>query len=284
MSMSARMYKYIGEILGCFILVFIGNSVLAGAVFTGGALGFTIVPWGWAIGTLAAIYIVGGISGGHLHPGITIALAMTKRMEKKDVLPYIISQIVGSFLGAAAVFVTRFGNWVVVDAAKTKITSAVMLFCQYPNPLFWGDYYPTDIGGTGALVAEVNTVFPAWMGILIEFLIGGVLLMLLVMAVLDSDSPFSLSSVAPYIIGIFVFAGVSIMGPLTMAGITPIRDFGPRLFAWVIGYGSLAFPGARGFEWTIYWIGPVIGAIVGVLIYDYLLKPFYKIQKQAKNK
>jgi glycerol uptake facilitator protein len=204
-------------------------------------------------------------------------------MDKKDVLPYIVCQIIGAYLGGAAVFATRYGLFNAVDPLRTKITSATILFPSYPNALFWPDYYPVDIGGTGALVAEVNTVFPAEMAILIEALIGGVGQLLIVSAVLDPDSPLHLPGIAPYIIGVYIVAGVSLIGPLTTAGITPIRDFGPRLFAWTLGYGHLAFPGVRGFEWTIYWVGPVLGAIVGVLIYDYLVKPYYKKLKAAKQ-
>ena len=67
---------------------------------------------------------------------------------------------------------------------------------------------------------------------------------------------------------------ISIVAPLTQAGLNPARDFGPRLFAYLAGWGRIAIPGPRGGFFTVYILGPIVGGLIGGFVYQYLLRPF----------
>ena len=75
---------------------------------------------------------------------------------------------------------------------------------------------------------------------------------------------------APFFIGFTVAVLICLFAPITQAGWNPARDFGPRLVAWMAGFGSVAIPGPRGGFW-IYIVGPFAGALTGAFIYDRMI-------------
>jgi glycerol uptake facilitator protein len=70
---------------------------------------------------------------------------------------------------------------------------------------------------------------------------------------------------------------ISIIAPITQAGLNPARDFGPRLFAYLAGWKSIAIPGPHGGFFTVYILAPIIGALVGAAVYQFAIRPFFII-------
>mmetsp|Transcript_77633 Transcript_77633/g.180069 ORF Transcript_77633/g.180069 Transcript_77633/m.180069 type:complete len:181 (+) Transcript_77633:33-575(+) len=86
---------------------------------------------------------------------------------------------------------------------------------------------------------------------------------------------------APFLIGFTVATLINVYAPLTQAGWNPARDFGPRLVAWMIGYGSVAIPGPRGGFW-VYILGPLLGAPLAVPVYDFTIAPGLRMNQTAQ--
>jgi len=77
---------------------------------------------------------------------------------------------------------------------------------------------------------------------------------------------------APILIGLTVSIIISIISPLTQAGLNPARDFGPRLVSYLFGWGEIAIPGPRGGCFSVYILSPIIGAVFGAGVYQGLVR------------
>ena len=253
------------------LLILIGDGTTAIAVFTG-ALDLTGVALVWGLAVALAVYITGGVSGAHINPAVTITLATFRDFPWRKVAPYILAQIAGGFAGALIVWAMWLGFW---NPAAHKMGVAVgqpgsqrlmMVFsCFYPNPGSVGigsENFAKVSGGIAFLVEAVLTAF----------------LLAAILALVDNrNSVAPGSNLAGLFIGLTVTIIVAIGSPLTMDAVNPARDFGPRLFGYVLGYGRIAFPGPRGNEWWIYILAPIVGGLAGGVIYDASIRPFLQI-------
>jgi glycerol uptake facilitator protein len=125
----------------------------------------------------------------------------------------------------------------------------------------------------------LNATVSEWRAFLAEA-IGTLILALVIFAVTDERNRSGpTTQLAPVFIGLTVSVLISVIAPLTQACFNPARDFGPRLFAFLAGWGSTALPGPRGLGFlTVYIIAPVLGAILGAHLYDMVLRPFLPSQ------
>lgn len=95
---------FVGELIGTFLLVFFGCGSVASAVTSGALVGLFQVAIVWGLGIATAIYLTGSLSGAHLNPAVTIAMAVYRGFPKAQVLPYIAVQMLGAFLSAAVLY------------------------------------------------------------------------------------------------------------------------------------------------------------------------------------
>jgi glycerol uptake facilitator protein len=265
--------ELLSEFLGTFVLIAFGDGVVAMAVAalpgSGRTAGHTVIfqaagdwlliTWGWAMAVAFGVWVAGGVSGAHLNPGVTLAFAARRKFPWLKVLPYIAAQVVGAFAGAALVFLAYHNA---IDAfnlaAKTpksggQALSTYSIFATFPASYFHG-------GVAGPLTDQI---------------IGTAFLLIFVVALIDVRNSAVQSNLAPLAIGLAVAAIGMSYGANAGYAINPARDFGPRLFAYFAGWGKVALPGsysAPGFTFSDYfWIpivGPLLGGVVGVVIYD----------------
>lgn len=267
--MKNTLKECIAEIIGTFILIFIGNMAVSMAVNTG-----SMNLWGvsmlWGLAVVLAVYAVGPISGAHLNPAVTLSMALFRDLSWKKVIPYISAQIIGAFLAAALIWSLWSGFWiplaeksglVIGQAGSQKIMMA--LSCFYPNP---------GIVGVDAIAwAKVSPGIAFG----VEMSMTALLVFMILALTEDRHEGAPGSNLVPWFIGLLVAVLVGISAPLTMTALNPARDFGPRLFAYLQGFGEVAFPGPRGNEWWLYILAPISGGIVGGLIYEWVVRPLF---------
>jgi len=249
----------IGEIFGTFILILLGDGVVAnvGLAPRLASVGYdwNTITLGWAFAVVVAVYVSAGVSGAHINPAVTIALAAKRGFSWGRVLPYIVAQIVGAFLGALGVYLA-YGDGL-------RSAGLPNVWCTGPGSIFgeafWG-------GATTATAVGSYTLT----GALITEILGTAVLLWGVLASGDSRNTGLMNNLGPFLVGATVLAvGLSLGGPSGYA-INPARDFGPRLFGQLIGTTGLF----TGTYWVIPIIGPIVGGLIGVFTYDWFVTAF----------
>lgn len=258
--------ELLAEFFGTFVLLAFGAGVVALAVvgltesgrtttIFAGAGGWLLITWGWAMAVAMAVYVAGGVTGAHINPAITFALALKGDFKWSKVLPYWVAQVVGAFAGAALAYADYFPAIDMWNAAHKVVSRA-------------------DPGGMTTF--SIFATFPAHyygaslVGPLFDQIIGTCFLMLFVLAIVDSMNLGVKANLAPFMVGMAVAAIGMSFGTGAGYAINPARDFGPRLFCWLSGWGTNAFPGPNGY-WWVPIVGPLIGAPLGVVLYKFFI-------------
>lgn len=107
MSNNADMKKYVAELLGTFVLVLMGCG---SAVLAGGYIGYVGISFAFGLSVLGMAYAIGGISGCHINPAVSISMLAAGRMKAKDTVIYIVMQCIGATIGAATVYLIASGR------------------------------------------------------------------------------------------------------------------------------------------------------------------------------
>lgn len=276
------------EIIGTFLLIFFGCGAVHASVLTEAQSGLWQVAIVWGVAIMLASYAVGGVSGAHINPAITLAFMVWRGFRKDRVLPYVAAQLVGAMLAAGALFVI-FGPQIADKERAKGVTrgepgSVITATC-------YGEYFPNPGGlatGSEPLSAEQLADWKQRSSPALAFvaeLIGTMILGFVVFALTDVGNrghpPAGQSAV---FIGLTVAALISVIAPLTQACFNPARDFGPRLFASLAGWGSAALPGQDSTSWlTVYILSPIVGAIAGGGLYEIVVRPAYSISKEVSS-
>jgi glycerol uptake facilitator protein len=264
------------ELVGTWLLVFLGCGAVHSAVLTLGLAGLWQVGSVWGVAIMGASYACGPVSGAHINPAITVGFAVWGKFPWPRVAPYIAAQTIGAFIAAAMLY-TLFSQ--IIDhrerhygVTRGQPGSEITAMC-------YGEYYPNP--GT-VLNLEKLTLPPTFRdsdrlvthGIaMLAEVIGTAILALVVCAVTDDRSPSGPRYLAPLFIGLTVAALISVIAPLTQACLNPARDVGPRLFAYLAGWGEIALPGPRGHYWmAVYIAAPIMGGILGAGLYHRVLR------------
>ena len=260
----------VAECAGTFILVFLGTGVVHAAVLAKAQAGLFQVAIVWGIAVALAIHVTAGVSGAHINPAITAAFAVAGGFPKRDVLPYWAAQLTGAFL-AAAVLHVLFRGFVLDAEAVMGIPrgspgSEAIAMC-------YGEYFPNPALGTDAKAHALVSELQAFLA----ELVGTALLAFVVFALSEPANTKSPGGqLTPAFIGLTIAALISVIAPMTQACFNPARDFGPRLFTWLAGWGSIAIPGPRGGFFTVYILAPTAGAISGAVLFRVLVRPQYR--------
>lgn len=256
--------EFIAELLGTLVLILFGCGVVAmvvlfastnppipGQIVNGG---YTNITLGWGFAVLMGIFISGGISGAHLNPAVTLALAVTGRFPWAKVPHYVLGQLLGAFLGAAIVFAVYYAKWQQFDPGFENTAG---VFATFPG-----------VAGT------------FWPG-MIDQIVGTALLVALILAIGDKLNNPVAAAWGPLAVAFVVMAIGMSFGAMHGYAINPARDLGPRLFALVAGFKNTGFENG---VWLVPVIGPLIGGVLGALIYDSMIgKAMLRAHESARQ-
>ena len=237
------------EFLGTMILILFGTGVVAQVVTGDGALGdHDSIAWAWGIGVTLGVYVAARLSGAHLNPAVTIALAAFKGFEWRKVGPYIAAQTAGAFIAALIVRATYADLIAKIDPDHTYKTQGI--FSTSPSP-----------------GVSIPTAF-------LDQVVGTAILVFVIFALTTASNNPPLSNIGPVVVGLLVVAiGMSFGGNAGYA-INPARDFGPRLATWITGYGD-AWLSTNGSHPVYFWlpiVAPIIGGLVGGAMFKYVIE------------
>ncbi len=242
--------ELVAEFLGTMVLMMFGNGVVAMTVLFGnGSIpggSWTNINFGWGLGVTMGIYIAGRISGAHINPAVTLAVAAFRDFPWRKVIPYWIAQVLGGFVGAALVFWDfrpAFHNF---DPGLVKTAGIFTTFPTFPDLLSAG---------------------------LLDQTIGTALLLLMIFALIDDRNMPPQANLTPALIGAVVVAIGMSFGGLHGYAINPARDFGPRLFTAVAGFKNNGLTDGP----PVFWVpivGPLLGGIIGAAVYDLGVRRF----------
>ena len=248
--------ELISECLAVAIVITLGDS--AAAMYTlYDPSPYATAYWGvciaWGLAVTISIYVTGAVSGTHGNPAVTLALVLFRGFPRAKALPYVAAQIAGGFIGAALVyqlFSPTIDAYNALHQVARDAGGAAGVFFTHPG-------------------AGVTPAHAFWD----EVILTGIL-MLGIFAITDeynTSAPMANSSAL--MIGLLVACIGASAGYLEAWPLNPARDFGPRLFCWLMGWGDQALPAPQNY-WWVPICGPLAGGVVGAGIYGFLVKPY----------
>ena len=238
------------ELLGTFVLIVFGTGVVAQVVLSRRDLGIPLsIHLAWGLAVTLGIYVSAGVSGAHLNPAVTLALAVLRGFPWRKVPAYVLAQLAGAFAGAAVTFLTYREAFDHFDGGLRQVVgenATAGIFATYPQPFL--------------------SAFP---GGFVDQVVGTALLMLGIFAISDRRNAGPATG-GPVLVGALVaLIGMS-FGFNAGYAINPARDLGPRLFTAVAGWGSEVFRAGGGW-WWVPVVAPYLGGLLGGFLYDLLV-------------
>ncbi|MBX6766029.1 MAG: aquaporin family protein [Actinomadura rubrobrunea] len=254
MAARSRMPGLAGEMAaefaGTMILILFGVGVVA-QVVAGGLGDHDSIAWAWGIGVTLGVYVAARISGAHLNPAVTVALAVFRDHPWRKVAPYVLAQTAGAFVAA---LVVRWNYTEVLAKADPEHTIKTQgVFSTLP--------------GNGTLPVDL------WGG-LRDQIIGTAILLFVIYALTDVRNRPPLANLAPVVIGLLVVAIGMAWGTDAGYAINPARDFGPRLASFLTGYGEAWRDQNGDLYFWVPIVGPLVGGVLGAALYKLLVHRF----------
>lgn len=240
------MNNYLAEFIGTFILLLLGNGVVANVLLAktnGYNSGWLVITFGWSMAVFVAVFITSEYSGAHLNPAITIGLATARIFPWEDVPYFIIAQLAGAALGTGIVYLFYKQHFDLTEDKEIKKAA----FCTAPSIRNKKHNFFSEVIGTFVLVFAVL------------FLAGP--------KFSSSEIPdveIGLGAVGALPVAFLVLSIGLSLGGTTGYAINPARDLAPRFM-----HAILPIKGKRDSDWSYSWI-PVLGPIVGALIAAFL--------------
>jgi len=238
------MSPFIAELIGTMLMILLGDGVVANVLLKdtkGNGSGWMVITTAWGLAVFVAVTVAGPYSGAHLNPAVTIGLAIIGKFPWANVLPYIIAQFLGAFIGAFLVWIMYYDHF-----KRTNEPASILgIFCTGPAVRNYVSNIASEIIGAFVLI-------------LVIFYITGA-------EITPTKTPIGLGSVGALPVALLVWVIGLSLGGTTGYAINPVRDLGPRII-----HALLPIQNKGGSDWTYAWIpiaGPIIGSALAALLY-----------------
>jgi len=250
----------LAELMGTMVLCTFGVGSVAQFVLAKQEFGgYWSVNWGWGLGVAYGIYWSGGVSGGHINPAVTLALAVCGRFKWHKLPVYWTAQIIGAILGSALAFGV-YHDYLTEYAGGLRSTTGANATAGV-----WSTYPPPFVSN--------------WTGFADQVL-GTALFVGTIFALLDNKNIGVGSNMAPFLIGLIVLTMGTTFGINAGFGLNPARDLGPRIFTSMAGWNGTPF--STHDNWWIYPIlGQLVGGVVGGLMYELTIGIHHEIEEET---
>ena len=238
------MTPFIAELIGTMLMILLGDGVVANVLLNdtkGNNSGWMVITTAWGFAVFVAVVVAGPYSGAHFNPAITIALAIAGKFPWVDVLPYIVAQFIGAFIGAILVWAMYY------DHFKRTANPGTILAVFSTGPAI-RNY-------TSNMISEIVGSFVLFFTIL--YISGA--------EITTTKVPIGLGSVGALPVAILVWVIGLSLGGTTGYAINPVRDLGPRIM-----HAILPIKGKGPSDWSYAWVpvvGPLIGTAVAAVLY-----------------
>ncbi|MEY8443391.1 MIP/aquaporin family protein [Lactococcus ileimucosae] len=241
--MHSEMIQLLGEFLGTFTLILLGNGVVSGVVLNktkATGAGWVAITLGWGFAVMMAVYISGFMSPAHLNPAVTIAMAMIGSFGWNLVVSYIVAQMLGAMAASVILYLMFYPHY-----AETKNPADILgTFSTGPAIRHTSSNLLSEIVGTAVLTAGI-LAFGQY-------------------AITQT------SGVSPLLVGAIITAIGLSLGATTGYSLNPARDLGPRIM-----HAILPIKGKGDSDWSYAWIpvlGPIIGGSLGALLFNMVIQ------------
>jgi MIP family channel proteins len=243
--------ELLAEFFGTFILIVFGVGVVAQVVLSKQAAGsFLSINIAWGLAVTMGCYVSAGVTGAHLNPAVTLALAARRDFPWHKVLPYSVAQTAGAFVASAVVFFTYHEALAAYDGGIRQVIGpqgTAGIWATYPQPFL--------------------STFP---GGFVDQIVGTALLVAVIFGITDSRNSPAPAGLAPVVVGLLVVLIGATFGFNSGYAINPARDFGPRLFTFLAGWGGEVFRAGNSW-WWVPIVAPCLGGVIGGWVYDALI-------------
>ena len=233
--------KCLFELVGTFVLILLGDGVVACTTLNkskGFGGGWVVITLGWGLAVMCGVFIAGPYSGAHLNPAVTLGLAAAGKFAWSGVLPYIVAQMLGGFLGAVAVYLFYKDHFDATEGGDTKLG----VFCTMPAVRKEGRNFFCEALATWLLVFVI-----------------------LVFSTAENTPVVGMGSLGAIPVTCLIMAIGMSLGGATGYAINPARDLAPR-----IAHAILPIKGKRDSGWSYSWVpvlGPMLGGAVAALCF-----------------
>jgi glycerol uptake facilitator protein len=265
MNRNSLTGELVAEFIGTMVLIIFGDGVVAMVVALGKG-DWQTITWAWGLAVVMGVYVAGGVSGAHLNPAVTLALAVRRGFPWAKVLPYMLAQLVGAFVAALLLLINYNPGITAYEKANGVVRDAI----GGTNGGIMGAHSTAGIWATYNIGAGVQ-----WGNALFDQILGTALLVGVILAITDKRNQAVESNLAPVVIGLLVVVIGMAMGGNAGYAINPARDLGPRILSAFGGWGTGVFTYTADFfgiglpYFLVPIIGPLVGGVLGAYVYDY---------------